>query len=300
MEKSPFKEGDVIFYQEGKNLFIWFTKYPLTEKNKVYIPEAYLIVKNAKENNSIILIEKEKSFSILVVKEGNLVSQITYRKKPTDIDNRIVLLAKEHSLKDYRVIKNPSYPLKWDLRDIIKFSNFEFSRENVLQWLLSNMAIPLSVFFIGLSAYKILDYRYLKMKKSSLENYLIQLKQENRDIKKKIRIAQEKKEFWEKFIKKELKYPPAYPVLAIISNIIYKNDGFIESINYSKEMTTAIVGLPKKRKNIIQEFLNTGFFRDVKIVSVTRDRLSKDYEILNMEFYMKEIQDIKRKKENEQ
>ncbi len=282
-----------MYYQENGKIFIWFTRYPLTEQNKVYIPEAYLVIKDTEEKNAIIIIKKENSFNILVKKEGNLVSQITYKKEPSDIKTKIKLLAKEHSLKDYKVVETVPKEYRWHIKDIIRFSKFEFSRENILRFILSNIAVPLTVIFIGLSIYKIADYKYLEMKKASLEEKLIKLKNENKDIKNKIRVAQEKKEFWENFINKELKYPPAYTVLSVFGEKIFNQMGFIQSINYTKELITAIVGLPKKRKSIIQELLNTGYFKDIKITSTAPDRLSKDYEILNMELYVKELKKIK-------
>ena len=143
--------------------------------------------------------------------------------------------------------------------------------------------------------YKFLNVKYLEKEKSALEEYLFQLKVENKEIKKKIQLAKEKSQFWNNFVEKELKYP--FPIIVITSfaKIVNKYEGFLEDIIYSPEVISVSVGLPKKRGNFIQDLLDTGLFKDIKILGSSPDRLSKDYEVLSLELYVKEwIEDGKK------
>ncbi len=287
IDRSPFKTGDIIYLQKDKKLYIWFVKYPL-EENRVYIPESYLIVKQTDINSGFIIYKKENAFNILVVKDKNLVSQISYKKEPPQLQLKLKLLAKEYSIKNPEIKELTSFTPKYEIRDIIKFSRFELSKENILKTVLQNTAVPLSLFFITLSVYKIADYRYLEYKKEKLEEYLFNLKIENKPVKKKIQIAKEKKEFWENFFSRELRYPFAYIVLSKVAKIIQSYEGFIDSITYSPEVISMNIGLPKKRGNFVKDLLKTGLFKDVKILGTVPDRLSKDFENLEVELYVKE------------
>ncbi|NPA54307.1 MAG: hypothetical protein GXO21_06535, partial [Aquificae bacterium] len=106
---------------------------------------------------------------------------------------------------------------------------------------------------------------------------------------------QEKKEFWDTFIKREFRYPLAPKVIAKTAKVIYSHDGFINSVSYSPNLVSLIVGLPKKREGFIKNLLKTNLFKDVKILTSSPDRYSKDYEILDLELYVKEwIKDEKK------
>ncbi len=286
MEKSPFKGGDIVFFQKDKRVYIWFVRYPL-EENKVYIPESYLAVKGTDIKDGFLTIKKESSFNILVIKDKNLISQISYKKEPPQLQAKLKLLAKEYSILKPEIREISSVQEKYDLKDIFLFSRFEFSRENILRFILANISIPLSVIFISLFIYKFLDYKYLLYEKEKLQEKLILLKNENKSIKEKIRIAKEKKEFWDTFVSKELKYPFSYIVISKIAKIVFEKEGFIDGISYSPELLSMTIGLPKKEKDFIKVFLDTGLFKDVKILNSNQDRYSKDYEVYDLEFYIK-------------
>ena len=288
MDKSPFKEGDLIFFQKGNTLYIWFTRYKL-EDNKVYIPESYLIAKNSHIKNGFILYKKKNSFSILVVKNKDLLSQISYKKEPSQLDLKLKLLAKEYSIKDPEIYKVEKPQYKYDYKDIILFSRVELTKENILRIVLGNITVPLGVFFIGLSIYKVADYYYLMNTKENLKKEYISLKNKNSEIKEKIRLAQEKKEFWDSFIKRELNYPIAPNVIYNIAKVVLSYEGFISDIAYSPGLVSMTIGLPKKREKFIENLMKTGLFKGIKITATAPDRLSKDYEVLNMELYLKEL-----------
>ncbi len=287
IEKSPFKNGDVIFLQKDGYIYIWFTKYPL-EENKVYIPESYLLLKQLNLENGFIIYRKNNYTTILVVKNRQLQSQITYKGEIPQLHLKLKLLEKEYSLKNPQTIEITSFKPKYDIKDLIKFSRFDFSLENILKVTLNNISIPLSIFFLSLLAYKFLDVKYLERKKSALEEYLFQLKLENKEIKKKIQLAKEKSQFWNNFVEKELRYPFPIIVITEFAKIIEKYEGFIENIVYSPEVISVSIGLPKKRGNFIQDLLDTSLFKDIKILGSAPDSLSKDYEILSVELYVKE------------
>ncbi len=287
LDKSPFKNGDIIFLQKEDEIYIWFTRYPL-EENKVYIPESYLLIKQANLENGFIIFKKRNYTTILVIKNNQLQSQITYKGNIPQLQIKLKLLEKEHSLKNPKVLEITEFKPKYDIKDLIKFSRVDFSLENVIKAVLNNISIPLSIFFLGLLTYKFLDVKYLEKKKSHLEEKLFQLKVENKGIKKKIQLAKEKSQFWNDFVEKELKYPFPIVVISNFAKIVNKYEGFIDDIIYSPDVVSVSVGLPKKRGNFIQELLNTGLFKDIKILGSSPDRLSKDYEVLSVELYVKE------------
>lgn len=287
IDRSPFKNGDIIFLQEERKINIWFTKYPL-EENKVYIPESYILVKQANINNGFIIYKKNNYTTILVIKDKQLQSQITYKGDIPQLQLKLKLLEKEHSLKNPKVIEITQLKPKYDIKDLIKFSRFEFSSENIIKVILANISVPLSIFFLSLLIYKFLDLKYLENKKSNLENHLFQLKLENKKIKKKIQTAKEKSQFWNDFVEKELKYPFPIIVITNFAKVINKYEGFIDNIVYSPDVISVSIGLPKKRGDFIKDLLDTGLFRDIKILGSSPDNLSKDYEVLSIELYVKE------------
>ncbi len=287
LDKSPFKTGDIIFLQKDDQIYIWFTKYPL-EENKVYIPESYILINQANLDNGFIILKKNNYTTILVIKNGQLQSQITYKGEIPQLKIKLKLLGKEYSLKNPKVLEITEFKPKYDIKDLIKFSRFDFSLENVIKVVLNNISIPLSIFFLGLLTYKFLNVKYLEKEKSTLEEYLFQLKVENKEIKKKIQLAKEKSQFWNNFVEKELKYPFPIIVITNFAKIVNKYEGFLEDIMYSPEVISVSVGLPKKRGNFIQDLLDTGLFKDIKILGSSPDNLSKDYEVLSVELYVKE------------
>ncbi len=287
MEKSPFKNGDLVYMQKDNHVYIWFIKYSLPEENKIYIPESYLLVKNYQINTGFLIIEKENSFNILVVKNKDLVSQVSYKKKPYEVEKVLKLLEKEYSLDspEIKEIKKPEY--KYTLKDIILFSNLSFNREEILRLILKNISIPISVFLFSIVIYKVVNYHYLKVEKERLAKELISLKKENLPIKEKIRLLQEKSKFWNSFYERELKYPFVIDVIYHLAKVINSYEGFITNIIYTPQLVSVTLGVPKKRKGFIEKLMETNLFSDIKILTTAPDRLSKDYEVLEIEFYVK-------------
>ncbi|HIE58636.1 MAG TPA: hypothetical protein EYH43_06625 [Persephonella sp.] len=285
---SPFKNGDLIYLQTKNSIFIWFTKNKLSNKNKVYIPEGYLIYKSLKTKKEAIgITEKTKDTYILsVIKNNLLLSQIIV--KNSNLNQKILFLTKEYSLKNPEKIDIPISKLNLSFTDILLFSNFSFKKEELYKSTLKTISLPISIFVILQTIFFFLMSQHLEEKIKEKTDYLNKLKEQTKDTKKLLYLLEEKKQFWETFLKTEKKYPSIYYVLNEIAKVISSKNGYINSLEFNENVITLWAGLKAGDTSLVNDLLKTGVFKEVKIISSVKDRHKDNYEIINMEIYLKE------------
>jgi len=283
---SPFENGDLLYLQTKKNIYIWFTKHRLIDK-KIHIPEGYLIYKRFKrEKNASIIYNKSKDKSILlIVKNHTLVSQLVSRKE--NLEQKVDLLIKEHSLKNPKKIIINSQKMNLTILDILEFSNFEINKENLIEFGTKFILMPISIVLIINGIFYVAMNSYLKEKINEKKIYLQQLKEKNKDIKSIIYQLEEKKVFWQEFIIQEKNHPSFHYILNEIAKVIKSNNGYINRLEFEGNFLSIWAGLRGNTSLVVQSLLDTELFKDIKIVSSVKDRKKEGYEIINMEIYLK-------------
>ena len=285
---SPFKDGDLIYLQTKNNIFIWFTKYKLIDKNKIYIPEGYLIYKVIKSKKEAIGIAKksESIYILSVVKNGLLLSQLTI--KNDNLNQKITFLIKEYSLKNPEKINIPISKLKLSFIDVFLFSKFSLELNKLYSFIIERLSMPISVFIILLTVFYFFINQYLEKEIKKKTDYLNKLKLQTKDIKNLLYQTEQKKQFWLTFIKNEKKYPSLYYLLDKIFRVIKEKDGYITHLEFNENIITIWAGLKAGDISIVNDLIKEKIFKEVKIISSVKDRQRKGYEIMNIEIYLKE------------
>ncbi len=291
---SPFPEGDVIFYRSKSNLYIWFVRYRLSEK--VNIPEGYLIYKQFKDkNNTVIIVEKEKSVIFSVIKNGELVSQFSLSKSvPVNIDERVEFLKKEYSLKNPQILKKSVRELRFkpDITDILKFSHVKIDTRTLLSTFVEEVKIPIILVLLGISLYDIFLLNYLKTLKEQKIETLQKLKMENQDVKNLLSTLEEKGKFWRNFLSKEFKFENLYNVASAVAETLKNNRGKIKTFNATENMVDLWIESKATSSKLVDELLKTGYFEEIKVLSSTKSPVKEGVEIINMQLFLKEKKGI--------
>jgi hypothetical protein len=283
---SPFNGGDLLFFQTKKRLYIWFIKYPLPERKKVFIPEGYLILKRIKNYQQAIgIYEKDSLACLFVVKDGDFLSQVTISK--SFLKEKIELLKREYSLHSPQIITVTKDDLKRDVKDIFLFANFSFRKEEFYNLFLDYLTIPLTIIFVLLTAYNIGLKSYLTNIKEDRQIQLYNLKEQNKDIKKLIYQMREKLNFWQEFASTELKYADFNYMLNCFLKVVKKNQGYVNYFEMNENMISTWVGVKAGDNSIINDLLQTGLFESVKVISSSKDRKRQGYDLLNIEMFLK-------------
>ncbi len=289
---SPFPSGDIIFYKTKKFLYLWFVKYPLLETKKVNIPEGYFIYKQFKhQKNAIVIVRKENSVIVSVLKDGELLSQFTLSSSlAVNLKDRIELLKKEYSLKNPEVIEIERNQLKTraDLKDIFAFSKFEMNKESLKSFFIENIKVPLIIILLIVSIYDIFLLNYLQKEKEKRQAILYQLKKENAEIKNSLYKLEDESKFWNEFQKKEMKFENIYNVLTAIGKILKEKNGKFESLNFSGNLIDLWIKTKSKSTTLIDKLVKTGYFEEVKIISSAKDIYEPEYEVTNLQLILKD------------
>ena len=283
---SPFKEGDMIPYQTKEKIFIWFVRYPLASERKLFIPEGYLIFKQLRSYKEAIgVYHKDGLTAVSVVKNGNLLSQMVFRKEY--LHEKTELVKKEYSLISPEVIEITSSQLRISLKDVLNFANFSFSKEKILEFFIEYLTVPLAFMFFFVTAFNVGLKSYLENLKVEKQIELQSLKKKNKDIKELIYGVQEKSSFWKNFLKNEIKYPNFYLTLNAFLKAVKKNEGYVNYFEMNGNQISAWIGAKTGDTTVVNDLLQTEIFKSVKIVSSVKDRKKEGYDILNLEILVK-------------
>ena len=284
---SPFKEFDIVYYQTKNAIFLWFVKYKLPT-NKINIPEGYLIYKYIKENKEAISVnQKDNIYVLSVIKEKLLLSQIIVKK--VEKEKTIEFLKREYSLKDPKIIETPVKNLRPSIIDLYRFSKFTLYPEKTLNRLIEFVSISSLIVVFSIAAFYIFMEKVLQKELEKKQQLLNETKIKTKEIKEKLFTLQEEQQFWKNFIKAELSYPDVYNILVKVGTILKKNQGYINRFEQNENIISMWVGLKGDTAGVVEQLLKTNLFKEVKIVSSVVDRQRKDYKIVNLELYLKEV-----------
>ena len=277
MNLSPFENGDFVFFRKNSILYMWFFDRSAIERKNgaILVPESFLIYvffskKIGKKNAIIIKESKDKKF-VLVIREGELVSQFVSKEKNDEIVDK---LTRKFSLKNFKVIgMNETLDLSFfSFRDFLVFLKFgyeKFSDKRIFESLY-NLAVSFMInLFITINLFTLFSYFYLSLTVSNKEKQLYSLEQSNVSLKKYFKEMVKEEKFTNEFFGKELAYPPLYSCVATISECVYKGNGFILSYHYTRDSIYIRVKA-KSVSSIVKNLLNTGFFEDVKLLDTSR------------------------------
>jgi len=283
---SPFKEGDMISYQTKEKVFIWFVRYPLVSEKKLFIPEGYLIFKRLKDYREAIgVYRKDELTAVSVVKDGSLLSQMVFRHEY--LHEKMELLEKEYSLISPEIIEIAPSMLKISLKDILNFANFSFEKEKILESFIEYLTVPLVFTFFFVTAFNVGLKKYLENLKVEKQMELQNLKKKNKDVRELVYELQEKSSFWKKFLKNEIKYPDFHFILGGFLKAVKKNKGYVNYFEMNGNQISAWIGVRTGDTTVVNDLLQTGIFKSVKIVSSVKDRKKEGYDILNLEILVK-------------
>ncbi len=285
---SPFKDGDVLYYKDKHNLYIWFLKNRIDSK-KLYIPEGFLIYKEFAEENSI-LIKKvdDNTFGVVVVKNGFIATQFT---KNSITDEFIEILKKEHSIQNAEIkhINEDVTINKTNIKDIFGFAdsldiNFKSLALNIYEML----KVPTIVFLILLNVFDLAIYKYITNSVKDKKIELNKLEQSNKAIKDKFTLLEEREKFFKRFIDTELKYPNIYSVLSVITQSIAKNSGSITSYRQSYNIVDIQV-TSNSTASLVNTLISTGYFDNVQVINISQSYKDKTKEIGKLELKIKAL-----------
>ncbi len=268
---SPFKNGDIIFYKDRKNLYIWFTKHKLKTK-KLCIPEGFLAHKKYKEKKEAILIKdiKNGEYGIVIIKNGTIIAQFSKNGEP---DNQFIeILNKEYSLQKPEIVSfGPnSTGIELNAKDISRFLNsFDINTKSVLMNLYEEIKIPVIVLLILLNTLDVFMYQYvsntIKKKKTEL-NKLIKT---NKTIKKQFTVLEKESNFVKHFINTELKYPNLLSVLSVITKSAAKSNAIIKTYRQSNNIINLWV-ISSSTSSFVNSLIATKYFYNVQVITISQ------------------------------
>jgi len=286
---SPFKDGDVVFYKDKHNLYVWFTKNKMDSK-KIYIPEGFLLYKEyAQYSDSILIKEVDNNyFGVVVVKNKSVSAQFL----KSDIgEGFIEMLKKEHSLVSpvVKTLGKDTVMNKIDVQDIQKFAgSLDINFKSVLLTVYEELKIPIIVFLLLLNVFDLLIYKYVSGAVNEKKAELNKIEQSNKAIKDKFIFLEESGKFFKGFAAKELKYPNIYVVLSTITKSVGKNGGAI--LTYRQAYNTVDLRvISNSTSSIVNSLISTGIFYNVQVISTSQSFNDKTKEIGNLELKVKAV-----------
>lgn len=285
---SPFKDGDVVFYKDKKNLYIWLTKNRLNSK-KIHIPEGFLLYKTYKDKKDSIIIKKTQkdNWGIVVVKDGDISTQ--FFKKDLE-ETYIDLLKKEHSLSDPEIIKidkNKEY--KTNIDDIIKFAqSLNIDTKSILTGIYEELKVFAIIFLFLISIFDISIYEYTTSLINKKKTELKVLTKSNEKIKEQFGILEKNSDFFKKFTSSELKYPNLGTILSVITKNVLDNNGMIVLYSQSGSLID-MRAVSNASSSIVSSLMSTGYFSSVEIINVSRYYKDKTKEVGHFELRIKAV-----------
>ncbi len=285
---SPFKDGDIIFYKDKRSLYIWFTKNKI-ETRKICIPEGFLTYKEYSNQKDVIIIKKLKdnTAGITVIKNNVLTAQFF---KNIITDDFIEILKKEYALKNPKIQKingTEKSAIYINIEDIIKFANsVNISLQSILINIYEQLKVPTIVFLAFLNIFDFLIYQHITgiLKDKNIE--LSRLETSNRAIKEKFSFLEQESNFFKKFIESEFKYPDLYSILSVITNSMAQNNAIITI--YRQSYNAVDLWLVSKSVSlVVNSLINTGYFNDIQVISVSQFYEDKTKEVGHLELKIK-------------
>jgi len=293
---SPFKGGHYLYFQDDSSIYIWYVANPLTTSTLVYIPEGYLIYRFFRHRgNALVLRNDANKTTVLAIKDGQLEAQITTGSTHGhhDVIDRI---CREYSLKTPEVIQldlTASFPVK--LFDIVSFTHLEFKPSQFFEDALNLLKIPITAILLISSLFIFYQEHLLQAELENSTRQLRNLKHQNQELLAPIDQLRDSNASWADFINKKMVYYSFYRYLSELSNVVDKNSGFINSVDFTDNHFTVWTGVKASETVIIKSLIDTGLFQDVKLISSTKDGSKPEYILYNLELTLKPLRGGKSK-----
>jgi hypothetical protein len=280
---SPFKNGGHLFFQADDKIYVWYLNRPLAGTNKVQIPEGYLILRQFRQRPEVfVIIPRETSLNLIIIKQGKLVAQLTMQGAKADA-HLLDQLKREFSLANPEIVtleKTAVFSAK--PADILAFAHFEFKSTDFFDKAVAVATPPLIVILLVTAGFTMYESRRLDGVLVEKRGRLAALKKENASVQGSLDKVREQSAYWREFIARELLYPDFYLCLAQIAELMRKQGGFINTVEFNDNRITLWIGLKATESVIIKELLATGLFQEVKLVSSNKDAGKGDVFLYNL------------------
>lgn len=292
---SPYKNSNILPFQDEDSLFLWFYQDNTTP---IFIPEAYLLYIKFKEiNTNAIFIIKDKNIDkIIVIKDSILKSAFCSINIST---LQKTSLLEEHSLDDIIIISNikaknileesfKTYPIwnyqKWYISDIS-------IKEKVIYYL-DKSVIPLSIIITLFIALEYSKDLYIKNKYKVLEDEYLSIKKQNDSYREALKSNKKYREFNNNFYYDILLYPNILSVLSKVSSIIKEDDN--NTIKYFKLSGATVTFQVETFKpvDILNASLDSDYFNKFKIVSTRKAGRRTKKELVSYEGKLKLLREL--------
>ncbi len=284
--RSPFGTGVLLSVQVKNRLSIWFVREPLAEERRIYIPEGYLVFQAHRTGGSAIMVYSVGTAKVyLVEKAGELVAQVSF-PGPLDAgteEQTLQLLAREHSLSEPQICRiERDFTPGVGLSDLRAFWRFDYSAEKALLWLLQASKLPLILFLLTLSAYQLSNVNYLEGLIETRGQELLALKQQNSDVKGKIQAVETEVDFWRRFELEVSRRPDFRRLLEAVSSQVAADKGYLTNLIFSGDELKLWIGLTTPAADLVERFVQTGLFAEVKVISSTRSGREAETDIVQI------------------
>ncbi|WP_457643478.1 hypothetical protein [Persephonella sp.] len=282
---SPFSGGDVLFFRDGKTLYLWFVKSPLEEK-RISIPEGYLIYKRFRDKKNVVVIkDSDDGKHISIIKDGKLVSEIFKRKADGVYIN---MLTKRHGLGDaetVHLVSDTSYRV--GIGDALAFlPALDINLGSFLKKVYDDLKLPAIVFLLMVDVLGVVSYEYVNKLFHRKEAELVKLKQSNVKVKEIFASLEKTAGFFKFFIRSELARPDLYNILSTVADIVKKHNGRI--LVYRESDT--IIGLrvvSDGTSSIVDDLVASGMFENVQVLRISQWYEDKTKEVGQIEMRVK-------------
>jgi hypothetical protein len=280
---SPFNNGGHLSFQANDKIYVWYLDAPLEGKNAVQIPEGYLLYRFFKERqNAILLLPRKDSLIALVICQGELRAQVTLQDSIHQ-DHSIDLLKREYSLVNPELIRlEPTARIAVKPADLLAFAHTDLKPAELLEKAVALAKGPMIAALLITAGFTLYQQTRLESVSAEKRGYLSRLKQGNAPLLSSLDRVREQSGYWQEFIAREQAYPDFYLLLAQLAEVVKRNGGYLNSVDFSDNHITVWAGLKSSEASIIKGLLATNLFLEVKLLNSTRDSIKPDYNLYNL------------------
>jgi hypothetical protein len=293
---SPYKNSNILPFQDDTSLLLWF--YKNNNTTPIFIPEAYLLYLKLKEiNQNAIFIIKDNTINKIIVIKDNRLQSVFCSSNMNSLQK--FSLSQEYSINDIIEISNTkaksileesfkTYPIwnyqKWYISDIP-------IKEKAISYI-DKAVIPLSIMIATFIALEYSRDLYIKDKYQALEDEYLSIKKQNDSYREALKSNKKYIEFNNNFYYDILLYPNIISVLSKVSSIVKEDDN--NTIKYFKLSGATVTFQVETFKpiDILNASLNSGFFNKFKIVSTRKAGRKSKKELVSYEGKLKLLRDI--------
>jgi hypothetical protein len=280
---SPFKNGDILYYQTRDKIYVWYLQNQLRVKNAITIPEGFLLYRFFRERrDAVVVLPRNEALNALVISQGELRAQVTL-KGVVDQEAALDLLKREYSLQEMTLIRlEAAARFAVKPADLLAFAHFEFKSTGLIEKLIGLAKGPVIAMLLITAGFTLYNATRLEGIYSEKKSYLEKLKRENAPLQTSLDKVREQNSYWSEFVAKEQAYPDFYQVLTQLGEVLKRHGGYLNSVDYADNRISIWTGLKTSEAAIIKDLLETGLFMEVKLLASTKDFSKPEYNLYNM------------------